>query len=135
MSYKCMMCQQPITKNEDEWGMEFSLTKWMHYKCIEHLWDAYSSMRKSTPDTRVRCTKDGEFPKEGRFIRFDVGKLSKHYGHIVLSNNGEQYFVDRKQPDYRYFTKHLPEPIYWRYEKPLTSLKSQYERERGETEP
>ena len=50
MSHKCVMCGQPIGKKDGEWGMEFSLAKWMHYKCIEHLWDVYSSMKQPTPE-------------------------------------------------------------------------------------
>ena len=123
MSYKCMMCQQPITKNEGEWGMEFSLTKWMHYKCIEHLWDAYSSMRKPTQDTRVRCTADGEYPEHNDEVVFQseisiksyVGRhIINKYGHAFVDNSGYAYWAEN-------------DPIYW---KPLTGLKEQYERER-----
>ena len=121
MSYKCMMCQQPISKNEDEWGMEISLTKWMHYKCIEHLWDVYSSMRKPQQATRVRCTKDGEYPVYGEMVVFES------------SNDPEIYIGGYNQKVEKWFADisyiEATEPIYWQ---PLTSLKAQYERERGE---
>ena len=46
MKYKCVMCEQPIGKKEDQWGMEIRSLIWIHYKCLEHLWEVYSSMRK-----------------------------------------------------------------------------------------
>ena len=126
MSYKCMMCQQPISKNEDEWGMEISLTKWMHYKCIEHLWDVYSSMRKPQQATRVRCTKDGEYPED------DITVLAEFHGvdfadipHIVWFEWDNAQWVDFLTEE---IVPNEPEEmtVYW---KPLTSLKDEYERQ------
>ena len=125
MSYKCMMCQQLISKKEDEWAMEISLTKWMHYKCIEHLWDAYSSMRKQGNDNRVRCTADGEFPEQGEVVYFEIYDV--HYlGKFLEKETTISIWKDfsDEQP---YDWYKLDVPIYWI---PLSSLKAQCERER-----
>ena len=128
MSYKCMMCQQPISKNEDEWGMEISLTKWMHYKCIEHLWDVYSSMRKPQQATRVRCTKDGEFPLKGDEVIFQAEGRKSYIGYFTIQDN-ENVFI--ANDGYAYWTAN--ENIYWQlYE----DLKTQYDMQKsGETKP
>lgn len=46
MTYKCIMCQDPIEKEKNQWGLEIRPLCWIHYRCIEHLWDTYSSMVK-----------------------------------------------------------------------------------------
>jgi DNA-directed RNA polymerase subunit RPC12/RpoP len=131
MSYKCSMCQQPISPIDGEWGMQFSLSKWMHYRCIEHLWDVYSSMRKSDfiDDTRVRCTKDGEYPED------DITVLAEFHGvdfadipHIVWFEWDNAQWVDFLTEE---IIPNVPEEmtVYWQ---PLTSLKEQYEKKKEE---
>jgi hypothetical protein len=126
------MCGQPIGKKDGEWGMEFSLAKWMHYKCIEHLWDVYSSMRKSDfiDDTRVRCTKDGEYPEDENQIvlaEFE-GKDFTDLVHIVGFDYDNAQWIDFDSDE---IIPNVPEEmtVYWQ---PLTSLKEQYEKKKEE---
>ena len=93
MKYKCVMCQQPISRKEDEWGMEIRITKWMHYKCIEHLWDAYSSMQKEKAIVEpkpywIGGAKDGRFSCQLIPLKIDNEPLStKQLHEIIISQN------------------------------------------------
>ena len=89
MKYKCVMCQQQISKKEDEWGMEISITKWMHYKCIEHLWDAYSSMQKEKAIVEpkpywIGGAKDGRFSCQLIPLKIDNEPLSTKQLHEII---------------------------------------------------
>jgi hypothetical protein len=130
MSYKCSMCQQPISPIDGEWGMQFSLSKWMHYKCIEHLWDVYSSMRKSDfiDDTRVRCTKDGDYPEDKETVFAEIhGQYFDGITHKLDFDKDNGLWIDYDGEN----IPHIPEEmtVYWQ---PLTSLKEQYEKQKEE---
>lgn len=70
--------------------------------------------------TRVRCTKDGEYPEVDQHVEFESMCYTKRVGF---------YYQDEFHA-HRVTIKHSDrDPVYWQ---PLTSLKAQYERERGE---
>lgn len=81
-----------------------------------------------TPD-RVRCTKDGEYPEVNQGVEWNVGVDAKRVGYFVgylKSNHDISAWGDLL--GLHEYDKNTA--IYWQ---PLTSLKEQYERERGGT--
>ena len=44
----CVMCQEPVSINPDQWAVEIRPSIWIHYKCLEHLYDHYLAARKES---------------------------------------------------------------------------------------
>lgn len=42
----CVVCQEEITQKENQWGFRIRSYVWIHYRCLEHLWEVYISMSK-----------------------------------------------------------------------------------------
>ena len=80
----------------------------------------------TAPDTRVRCTADGEFPSVNQMVRFEVNEEMFIGGCEQRFEVGSHWFSNN-DTDLEYYFNTVP--IYWQ---PLTSLKAQYEREHGQ---
>ena len=76
-----------------------------------------------TPE-RVYCTADGDFPKNNEDVVFQSEISRKSYVGKHIINKYGHAFVDNGE--YAYWAEN--DPIYW---KPLTSLKDEYERQKG----
>ena len=77
-------------------------------------------------NTRVRCTKDGDYPPVGQMVIFEIEGDDAWIGGCEsydLDCGSFWFGSDDIETDFYPIT----EPIYW---KPLTGLKEQYERER-----
>ena len=43
---KCVMCDMRIRENTKAWGLRIKPNTWIHYRCLESLWETYSLIKK-----------------------------------------------------------------------------------------
>ena len=43
---KCVVCDESICHLPKSWGFRIKPNTWIHYRCLESLWETYSLIKK-----------------------------------------------------------------------------------------